>query len=130
MPNPALSTVIAFVVGLGFGFLAWGEQSRRQEAEFVQSLGAVLGDVREQNRLMQEILADRERKAHSSLAICEKAQVKLQTDLEQCLFAKSPDELPPEANPNSDRPRSGHSTVTETLSYPIPIPVPPPAENK
>ena len=58
MPKPALAWVVAFVVGLGFGYLAWGEPRRRTEAEFVQSLGAVLGDVREQNRLMQQILAE------------------------------------------------------------------------
>jgi hypothetical protein len=124
MPKPALPTVIAFVVGLGFGFLAWGEPSRRQEAEFVQNLGAVLGDVREQNRLMQQILAEGERRARSSLAVCEKAQVKLQTDLAQCLFAKA-GELPAAGeDPDDGRPRTGLTPFTETFEYPVPIPPP------
>ena len=105
---------------LGFGYLAWGEPRRRAEAEFVDSLGAVLGEVREQNRLMQQVLAEGERKAHASLAVCEKAQVKLQTELEQCLFAKAADA--PAVDAGGGHPRSGHAPVDETVTYPVPVP--------
>ncbi len=123
IPKAVLQWFGALVVGIGFGFLAWGEPSHRKEGEYIQSLGAVLGDVREQNRLMQELLAGDESKSRTSLAICEKAQVKLQTDLEQCLFANA-QELHDAIEESGDAgfPRSGLVPFAETRTYPVPLP--------
>ena len=121
LPTAALQWAVAFVVGVGLGFLAWGEPGRRREAEFVQNLGAVLGDVREQNRLMQALLAEGTTKSRQSLQVCEKLQVKLQTDLEACLFAKA-DEIPSTNQPDDGEPRTGLVPFAETRTYPVPVP--------
>jgi hypothetical protein len=123
VPKPATPWIVAFAVGLSFGYIAWGDHARRTEAHFVEELGAVLGDVREQNRLMQDILAERERKTYASLAVCEKAQVKLQGKLETCLFGKAdPHAADTEEQLDPDNPRSGVSPLVETFSYPVQVP--------
>ena len=131
MPKPALPWIVAFVVGLAFGYISWGYHARRTEVRFVDELGAVLSDVREQNRLMQDILAEGERKTYASLAVCEKAQVKLQAKLETCLFGKAEEHPIGEdtEQPDTDSPRAGLEPIVETFSYPVPVPrTPPPAD--
>jgi hypothetical protein len=128
VPKRVLPWAIAFCVGLAFGYLFWGEHARRAEADFVDQLGAVLGDLREQNRLMQAVLAESERKTAASLAVCEKAQVKLQAKLEGCLFGKADEHPIDDDDTDTPPPRSGTAPVVETYSYPVPVPgaAPPP----
>ena len=122
VPKPELPWLVACIVGLAFGYIAWGDHARRTEAPFVEELGAVLSDVKEQNRLMQDILAERERKTFASLAVCEKAQVKLQGKLETCLFGKAADHVADAEEMDPDNPRAGVVPLVETYSYPAQVP--------
>lgn len=111
MSRAALLPVVSLLVGLGIGFLAWGEPGRRAATHD-------LAETAERLRSHEEMLS-RVAAGSTALAECESAQDRMAEKLEACLFSGEGGTPKPET---PEGPRSGVSKFTETLDYPVPIP--------
>jgi hypothetical protein len=116
--RPLLVALASLLIGVALGFLAWGGPALRAEQDLVRDLGAVTLRLEEHERLLASMVAEREAKSSAALAECEQAQEKIAKELESCLFERAGNSPPP----GDPRPRSGTSSFSESLDYPIPIP--------
>ena len=125
MNRAAISWLLALGVGVGLGYLAWGERDRRAEADLLRDLSVLTRQLEQHERVLAELVAQREAKATAELAACEQTAERVAKQLEGCLFEKADSGRGARADP---RPLSGSAPVEESITYPVPIPPKPPKD--
>lgn len=126
MNRTAFVWFLALLTGIGFGYLAWGEQHRRAESELLGDLTTITRKLEEHERVLAELVAQREAKATAALAECEQSSERVAKQLEGCLFEKAGEGRAAETQPAEPRALSGTAPFQETVDYPVPIPPAPP----
>jgi len=127
MNRAAIVWFLALLTGIGFGYLAWGEQHRQTESDLLRDLGAITKQIEQHERVLAELVAQREAKTTAALAECEQASEHVANQLEGCLFEKA-DGTGGTDGGEQAKPRalSGTAPFQESIDYPVPIPPAPP----
>jgi len=115
-------------MGLGVGYLAWGERDRPSEADLLRDLSAVTRQLEQHERVLAELVAQREAKTTAALAECELTAEHVAKQLEGCLFEKAGTGGGTRAEPTKPRALSGTAPFEESIGYPVPIPPKPPKD--
>jgi uncharacterized protein HemX len=126
MNRAAIVWFLALITGVGFGYLAWGEQHRQAESDLLRDLGAVTKQLEQHERVLAELVAQREAKTTAALAECEQASERVTKQLEGCLFEKPEARGARGAEQAEPRALSGTAPFQESIGYPVPIPPAPP----
>jgi hypothetical protein len=127
MNRAAISWFLALLTGIGFGYLAWGEQDRRAEADLVRDLSVLTRQLEQHERVLTQLVAEREAKTTAALRECEQTAERVAKQLEGCLFERAGVGPGVERAPAEPRALSGTSPVQESVGYPVAIP-PKPAQ--
>lgn len=122
MNRAAIACLLALATGIAFGYLARGEHDRRAATELVRDLASVTGQLEQHERVLAELVAQREAKATAALAECEQTGERVAKQLEGCLFEKAGAGRGAQGAPAEPRALSGTSPVQESVGYPVPIP--------
>ena len=120
MNRAAFFWFLALVTGIGFGYLARGEQDRRAATDLVRDLSVVTRQIEEHERVLAELVVAREAKTTAALAECEQTGERVAKQLEGCLFEKAGARRGAEGAPVEPRALSGTSPVQESVGYPVP----------
>jgi len=124
----AIVWFLALATGIGFGYLAWGEQDRRAEADLLRDLSALTRRLEEHERVLAELVVEREAKATAALAECEQTSEHVAKQLESCLFEKAGAGRGAQGEPAAPRAMRGTAPFEESVGYPVPIPPKPPED--
>lgn len=128
MSRAAISWLLALAVGVGFGYLAWGERDHRAEADLLRDLSVLTRQLEQHERVLAELVVQREAKTTAELAECEQTAERVAKQLEGCLFEKAGAGPRDRTEPAEPRPLSGTAPFEETITYPVPIPPKPPKD--
>ena len=128
MNRAAIVWFLALATGIGFGYLARGEYDRRAATDLVRDLSSLTRQLEQHERVLAELVAQREAKSTAALAECEQTGERVAKQLEGCLFEKADAGRGAAGNPSEPRALSGTSPVQESVGYPVPIPPKPPQE--
>jgi uncharacterized protein HemX len=126
MNRAAMVWFLALVTGIGFGYLAWGEQNRRDQTDFLRDLATVTRQLEQHERVLAELVNQREAKTTAALTECEQTSERVAKQLEGCLFEKAETDRAAEAPSAEPRALSGTAPFQESIGYPVPIPPTPP----
>jgi uncharacterized protein HemX len=122
----ATAWFLALLAGIGCGYLAWGDQHRRAETDLLSDFQAIVRQLEQHEKVLADLVEQREAKATTALAECERASEHVAKQLESCLFAKADARGSNGAEPAKPRALSGTAPVEESIGYPAPIAPKPP----
>jgi hypothetical protein len=126
MNRAAIAWFLALATAFGIGCLARGEFDRRSATDLVSDLSTLTRQLEQHERVLAELVAEREAKSTAALADCEQTGERVAKQLEGCLFEKAGAGRGAAGNPAGSRALSGTSPVQESVGYPVPIPPKPP----
>jgi hypothetical protein len=129
MGRAVIGCILALYVGIALGYLGRGERDRRAASDLVHNLSVLTRQLEEHERVLAELVAEREAKTTAALAECEQTGERVAKQLEGCLFEKAGAGRGDQGGPAEPRALSGTSPVQESVGYPVPIP-PRPAQQQ
>lgn len=128
MHRTAIVWFLALATGIGVGYLAWGEEHRRAEAQLLRELSTLTFKLEHHEDVLAELVAQREARATAALTECERASESMAKQLEGCLYEKAAEGRGIEPDPQPSRPMRGTAKFDESVRYPVEIPPKPPED--